>query len=75
MDVTGMPYGYAMRETELWARLTKVLGESYVHTWAQQMALPDLGSRTVAEALKAGVPCKDIWRAAWHQLELSAHDR
>jgi len=64
-----------MRETELWARLTKALGPAYVATWAQQMALPDLASRTVVEALAAGVPCKTIWRAAWHQLELTAHER
>jgi len=70
-----MPYGYAMRETELWARLEAALGPAYVATWAQQIALPELQSRTVVEALKAGVPCKTIWRAAWAWLELSEHDR
>ncbi|MCL2782505.1 MAG: DUF3046 domain-containing protein [Propionibacteriaceae bacterium] len=64
-----------MRETELWARLTAAVGSAYVSTWAEQTALPELGSRTVVEALKAGVPCKTIWRAAWQWLELSAHER
>jgi len=64
-----------MRETELWARLTKALGPAYVHVWAEQTALPELGSRTVVEALAAGVPCKTIWRAAWAWLELAARER
>ena len=64
-----------MRETELWARLTAAVGSAYVATWAEQVALPAIGSRTVAEALKAGLPCKTIWRAAWEWLELAQHDR
>lgn len=64
-----------MRETELWTRLTAVVGPAYVATWAEQVALPAIGSRTVAEALKAGLPCKTIWRAAWEWLELAQHDR
>ncbi|MCL2489850.1 MAG: DUF3046 domain-containing protein [Propionibacteriaceae bacterium] len=64
-----------MRETELWARLTAALGPAYATTWADQVALPTLGSRTVSEALKAGLPCKTIWRAAWEWLELAPHDR
>jgi len=64
-----------MRETELWARLTAAVGPAYVATWAEQVALPAIGSRTVAEALKAGLPCKTIWRAAWEWLELAQRDR
>jgi len=64
-----------MRETELWARLTAALGPAYVATWAEQTSLPSLGSRTVVEALKAGVPCKTIWRAVWAWLDLPPHDR
>ena len=64
-----------MRETELWTRLTAALGPAYVTTWAEQTALPALASRTVTEALRAGVDCKTIWRAAWQWLELSARER
>ena len=64
-----------MRETELWARLTAALGPAYAAVWAEQVALPGLGSRTVGEALRAGVPCKAVWRAAWQQLELPARER
>ena len=41
-------------------------------TWADQVVLEDLGSRTVRDALAAGLPCKRIWRAVWAQLELPA---
>jgi len=43
--------------------------------WAESHVISELGSRTVREALAAGVPCKDIWRAVWQNLELPASDR
>lgn len=61
-----------MREAELWARLGAALSADYAQTWAHHVVLADLGGRTVAEALAAGLPCKTIWRAAWAQLELPA---
>ncbi len=59
-----------MREVELWARLEEVLGAGYARVWAENTVLADLGSRTVDQALAAGIPCKSIWRAVWAQLEL-----
>ena len=47
-----------------------VLPGGYAVSWADQVVLEDLGSRTVREALSAGLPCKRIWRAVWAQLEL-----
>ncbi len=64
-----------MREVELWRRLTRALGEDYAPSWAATVALQGLGSRTVAEALRAGVPCKTIWRAVWAELELPSTER
>lgn len=64
-----------MRETELWDRLGKALGVPYARAWAQQVALTDLGSRTVVEALGAGVEAKVVWRAAHEMLELPASER
>ena len=64
-----------MREVELWARLEAALGPGYAKSWAATVALQDLGSRTVDEALAAGVPCKQIWRAAWSHLELPVSER
>lgn len=63
-----------MREVELWARMDKALGADYARYWAGQVVLADLGSRTVVEAIAAGLPYKRIWRAVWKQLELSQTD-
>lgn len=51
------------------------LGASYARSWAMQVVLSDLGGRTVMEALSAGVPCKQIWRAVWTMLDLPAKYR
>lgn len=64
-----------MKETELWARLQQHLGAGYYRVWAAEQSLTGLSGRTVAEALEAGVPSKDIWRAAWTALELPARER
>lgn len=64
-----------MRETELWQRLNTHLGAGYAQVWAQQTVLAALDGRTVADALRDGVPCKRIWRAAWEALELPARER
>ncbi|MDR0283988.1 MAG: DUF3046 domain-containing protein [Propionibacteriaceae bacterium] len=59
-----------MRETELWSRMEAVLGAGYVRAWADLVVMADLGSRTVNEAIAAGLAFKAIWRAVWAQLEL-----
>lgn len=61
-----------MREVELWSRLRATLGGEYAGSWASTVVLQELESRTVDEALAAGVPCKEIWRAVWVALELPA---
>ncbi|HMQ67230.1 MAG TPA: DUF3046 domain-containing protein [Arachnia sp.] len=61
-----------MREVELWQRMNEVLPGGYAASWAEQVVLEELGSKTVREALAAGQPCKRIWRAVWRQLELPA---
>lgn len=64
-----------MKETELWARLEHHLGAGYYRVWADEHNLSALGGRTVRQALDAGLPCKDIWRAVWAALELPARER
>lgn len=64
-----------MREQELWAKLKKALGEPYYLVWTEQTAVPDLGSRTVRQALDDGVRSKDIWRAVWSFLGLPDRER
>jgi hypothetical protein len=64
-----------VRHTELWARLEAALGPAAAKTWAEYQAITDLGSRTVLEALDAGVPPKQVWAAVWTVLELPARDK
>ena len=60
-----------MREAELRSRLDAHLGRAPALMWAETHVLGSLGHRTVDQALSSGVPCKEIWRAAWAELELS----
>lgn len=64
-----------MREAELKARLAEHLGAAYSLVWSDTVVLAALGHRTVSQALTAGLPGKQIWRAAWEALELPARDR
>ena len=64
-----------MRHTEFWARLDHHLGRAYSRTWAEQQVIGDLGHRTAVEALRAGVPPKEVWAAVWRTLELPPSER
>jgi hypothetical protein len=63
-----------VRHTEFWSRLEHHLGTRY-RVWADQFVIADLGRRTASEALDAGVPPKEVWRAVWRALELPASER
>jgi hypothetical protein len=64
-----------MRHTEFWARMEEALGPSYARHWAGYHVIGELGGRTAEEALAAGVPPKEVWRAVWAALGLPARDR
>ena len=64
-----------MRHTEFWARMEQALGPTYARSWASMFVLGDLGGRTVDEALAAGIPPKEVWRAVWAALDLPAKER
>lgn len=66
-------YRGPVREAELWERMEEVLPGGYAGAWADSVVLEELGSRTVRDALAAGIPCKRIWRAVWRQLELPSN--
>ena len=51
------------------------LGTSYYRVWGGQFVMADLGGRTAAEALDAGIPPKQVWAAVWTALDLPARDR
>ncbi len=64
-----------MRHTEFWSRMEAALGAGYYRVWADQFVMADLGRRTAAEALDAGVPPKQVWLAVWESLGLPASER
>ncbi|MET3962738.1 hypothetical protein ABIE44_002672 [Marmoricola sp. OAE513] len=64
-----------MRHTEFWERLDAALGPAYSRSWATLYVMADLGGRTAQEALDAGVPPKEVWRAVWAALDLPAKER
>lgn len=64
-----------MREAELRSRLNRHLGLAYAGVWSDTVVLADLAGRTVNEALRDGVACKQVWRAVWLKLRLPFHER
>jgi hypothetical protein len=64
-----------VKHTEFWSRLDDALGPAYARSWASMYVLADLGGRTVDEALAAGMPPKQVWRAVWAALDLPARER
>jgi hypothetical protein len=64
-----------MRHTEFWARMDHALGPAYSRSWADMFVIGELGGRTASQALAAGVPPKEVWRAVWKVLELPASER
>lgn len=64
-----------MRHTEFWVRMEKALGDDYASSWAELTVIGALGSRTVREALDAGVEPKQVWAAVHEVLGLPASER
>ena len=52
-----------MRRTAFWARMHKRFGEAYAESLARDLVISGLGSRTVREALDAGVDPGEVWAA------------
>ena len=62
-----------MRLTEFWRRMEERFGVVYAGSFAADMVLSTLGSRTVNQALDQGESAKDVWRAVCAHLETPAH--
>jgi hypothetical protein len=52
-----------VRLTDFWARLEQAFGPGYAASVARDQVLPQLGGRTIDEALDAGMEVADVWRA------------
>ena len=64
-----------VRLTDFWNRMDDALGPGYARSWASDVRLAGLGSRTVDEALAAGEDTKAVWRVVHQALGLPAADR
>jgi coenzyme F420-reducing hydrogenase beta subunit len=63
-----------VRHTELRTRIVGALGRE-ASSWSELFVITELGSRTVNEALEAGVDPKQVWGAVWRVLELPENQR
>ena len=49
--------------TDFWWRLEQVFGAAYAASVAADQVLPQLGGRTIDQALAAGTETVTVWRA------------
>lgn len=52
-----------MRLTDFWTRLEQAFGPAYAASVARDQVLPQLGGRTITEALDEGMAAAEVWRA------------
>jgi hypothetical protein len=52
-----------VRLTDLWARLEETFGSGYAASVARDQVIPQLGGRTITQALAAGEEVVLVWRA------------
>ena len=52
-----------VRLTDFWARLEQVFGVRYAASVAADQVIPQLGGRTIRQALAAGEETVTVWRA------------
>jgi hypothetical protein len=52
-----------MRLTDFWTRLEQTFGPAYATSIATDQVLPELGGRTVEQALAQGEQTVVVWRA------------
>ncbi|GAB3459356.1 DUF3046 domain-containing protein [Streptomonospora sediminis] len=64
-----------MRLSHFWERMYGQFGEAYADSLARDHVIDILGSRTVEQALSAGVNPKEVWRAVCETFDLPAGAR
>lgn len=64
-----------MRISDLRNRIELSFGSEWAPSFCKDIAISELGSKTVDEALAAGIEAADIWRAVCqsHPVETLAH--
>jgi hypothetical protein len=64
-----------VRLTEFWGRMEKRFGAAFAHSYAADMVIAELGSRTVEQALAQGEDAKSVWRAVCEATKAPASER
>ena len=64
-----------MRLTDFWDRMDTRFGALYARSYAADMVLAELGSRTVSQALADGEDVKAVWRAVCDATQAPARER
>jgi hypothetical protein len=52
-----------VRLTDFWQRMERRFGSTYARSYAADMVIAELGSRTVDQALADGDDAKAVWKA------------
>jgi len=52
-----------MRLSEFWLAMGDEFGDAYARVLVHDLVLGDLGGRTAEQALKDGVPARNVWLA------------
>nr|WP_028279403.1 DUF3046 domain-containing protein [Arthrobacter sp. H5] len=64
-----------MRTSDFWRLMDDEFGPAYSRTLAATLTLADLGDRTPADALRAGLDPRRIWQAVCEMQEVPASRR
>ncbi len=64
-----------VRLTDFWWRMEQLFGGAYADSVARDQVMPQLGGRTVHEALGEGEDAKRVWRAVCDYFDIPAKDR
>ncbi|TYP83697.1 DUF3046 domain-containing protein [Blastococcus xanthinilyticus] len=64
-----------MRLQEFWARLDDQFGAMRAQSVARDHVFADLGGRTAADAIEAGVPVRKVWLAVCEAYDVPAKER
>jgi hypothetical protein len=62
-----------MRLSEFWTAVGDEFGEGYGRVLTQDLVLGDIGGLTADQAIRAGVPTRDIWIALCKATDVPAH--
>ena len=62
-QASGQGMEHALRLTDFWERLEQVFGRAYAQSVAADQVIPQLGGRTIEQALAAGEETVTVWRA------------